>query len=156
MAPTNPEITPESLRERIEGSFPADMGVEPLELTDERCRGRVLVDDRHLHPGRLVHGGAWVALADSVAAWQTFRHLAPGYDFTTIEMKLNVFAAGRPGDELIATAEHLHAGRMTHVVEVRVNRDDRIVANLIVTQLILAPRASADADADAARQRARR
>ena len=36
MARTNPEITPEEIRKRIEGSFPADMGVEPLELTDER------------------------------------------------------------------------------------------------------------------------
>jgi uncharacterized protein (TIGR00369 family) len=136
---SNPEITPESLQERIAGSFPADMGVEPLELNDERCIGRIVVDRRHLHPGQLVHGGAWVALADSVAAWQTFRHLPPGYDFTTIEMKLNVLAGGRPGDELIATAEHLHVGRTTHVVEVRVHRGDRLVANLVVTQLVLAP-----------------
>jgi uncharacterized protein (TIGR00369 family) len=139
VASANPDITPDEIRERIRGSFPDDMGVEPLELTDELCRGRIVVDDRHLHPGRLVHGGVWVALADSVAAWQTFRHLPPGYDFTTIEMKLNVLAAGRPGDELVATAEHLHVGRTTHVVEVRVRRGDRVVANLIVTQLVLAP-----------------
>jgi len=135
----NPEITPESLRARVAGSFPADLGVEPLEITDDRSTGRIVVDARHLHPGGLVHGGAWVALADSVAAWQTFRHLPPGYNFTTVEMKLNVFAAGRPGDELIATAEHLHAGRSTHVVEVRVRSAERLVANLLVTQLVLAP-----------------
>jgi uncharacterized protein (TIGR00369 family) len=135
----NPEITPESLRARVAGSFPADLGVEPLEITDDRSIGRIVVDARHLHPGGLVHGGAWVALADSVAAWQTFRHLPPGHNFTTVEMKLNVFAAGRPGDELIATAEHLHAGRSTHVVEVRVRSAERLVANLLVTQLVLAP-----------------
>jgi uncharacterized protein (TIGR00369 family) len=135
-----PQITVDSIRERIASSFPDDMGVEPLALDDERCRGRIVVDDRHLHPGGLVHGGAWVGLADSVAAWQTFRHLPPRHDFTTVEMKLNVFAGGRPGDELIATAEHLHAGRSTHVVEVRVHCGDRLVANLLVTQLVLAPR----------------
>jgi 1,4-dihydroxy-2-naphthoyl-CoA hydrolase len=139
MPETNPDVTPESIQDRIRSSFPADMGVEPLELTDERCTGRIVVDDRHLHPGRLVHGGAWVALADSVAAWQTFRHLPAGHDFTTIEMKLNVMGAGRPGDELVASAEHLHAGRTTHVVEVRVHRGERLVANLVVTQLVLAP-----------------
>ena len=136
---TNPEVTSESLRARVADSFPADLGVEPLEVTDERSTGRIVVDERHLHPGGLVHGGAWVALADSVAAWQTFRHLPPGHNFTTVEMKLNVFAAGRPGDELIATAEHLHAGRSTHVVEVRVRSAERLVANLLVTQLVLAP-----------------
>ena len=130
----------DALRGRIEGSFPADLGVEPLEVADERTIGRIVVDRRHLHPGGLVHGGAWVALADSVAAWQTFRHLPPGHDFTTAEMKLNVFAGAGPGDELVATAEHLHAGRSTHVVEVRVRRGERLVANLLVTQLVLAPR----------------
>ena len=135
----NPEVTPESLRGRVADSFPADLGVEPLEVTDEWTKGRIVVDRRHLHPGGLVHGGAWVALADSIAAWQTFRHLPPGHNFTTIEMKLNVFAAGRPGDELIATAQHLHAGRTTHVVEVRVHCAERLVANLVVTQLVIAP-----------------
>jgi uncharacterized protein (TIGR00369 family) len=135
-----PRITVASIRERMDGSFPADMGVEPLEINDHLCRGRIFVDRRHLHPGGLVHGGAWVALADSVAAWQTFRHLPPGHDFTTIEMKLNVFAASGPGDELVATAQHLHAGRTTHVIEVRVHRGERLVANLVVTQLALAPR----------------
>jgi 1,4-dihydroxy-2-naphthoyl-CoA hydrolase len=136
---TNPEITPESLRARVAGSFPADLGVEPLEVTDERSIGRIVVDERHLHPGKLVHGGVWVGLGDTVAAWQTFRRLPPGHDFTTVEMKLNVFAAGRPGDELIATAEHLHAGRSTHVVEVRVHCAERLVANLVVTQLVISP-----------------
>jgi 1,4-dihydroxy-2-naphthoyl-CoA hydrolase len=139
VAEDEPQITADSIRERITGSFPAGMGVEPLEIGDERSRGRIVVDGRHLHPGGFVHGGAWVALADSVAAWQTFRHLPPGHDFTTAEMKLNVFAGGRAGDELVATAEHLHAGRSTHVVEVRVHRDERLVANLLVTQLVLAP-----------------
>jgi 1,4-dihydroxy-2-naphthoyl-CoA hydrolase len=135
----NRQVTPESIRERIAGSFPDQLGVEPLEITDECATGRVVVDDRHLHPGGLVHGGAWVALADSVAAWQTFRHLPPRHDFTTVEMKLNVFGPGRRGDELIATAEHLHAGRSTHVVEVRVSKGERRLANLLVTQFVIAP-----------------
>jgi len=134
------EFTAESIRERIAGSFPGDLGVEPLEVTDERVTGRIVVDERHLHPGGLVHGGAWVALADSVAAWQTFRHLPEDHDFTTIEMKLNVFGAGFPGRELVATAEHLHAGRSTHVVEVRVRDGEKLVANLLVTQFVIAPR----------------
>lgn len=140
MSDVNPEVTPDSIRERIAGSFPDQLGVEPLVIDDEKATGRIVVDQRHLHPGELVHGGAWVALADSVAAWQTFRHLPTGYDFTTVEMKLNVFTGARSGDELIAIAEHLHAGRSTHVVEVRVTKDDRPVANLIVTQFVLPPR----------------
>jgi 1,4-dihydroxy-2-naphthoyl-CoA hydrolase len=136
----NPNVTPDNIADRIRDSFPDDLGVEPIEATDESFVGRMVVDRRHLHPGGLVHGGAWVALADSVGAWQTFRRLPDGYDFTTVEMKLNVFGAARPGDELIASAEHLHAGRSTHVVEVRVTKGDSLVANLVITQFVLPPR----------------
>ena len=139
MSDPNRRITVDAIRDRLASAFPGDLGVEPLEITDERAVGRIVVDGRHLHPGGLVHGGAWVGLADSVGAWLTFRHLPPGHDFTTIEMKLNVFGAGRVGDELIATAEHLHAGRSTHVVEVRVRRHDRLLANLLITQFVIAP-----------------
>ena len=93
----NPDVTPDVLRERLEGTFPGDLGIEPLEITKERSQGRLLVDQRHLHPGGYVHGGVWAAFADTVAAWGTWRNLTAGSDFTTIEMKLNVFAAGRPG-----------------------------------------------------------
>jgi uncharacterized protein (TIGR00369 family) len=139
MPEPNPQVTAESVAERIRDSFPGDLGVEPVEVTDDLFVGRMVVDRRHLHPGGLVHGGAWVALADSVGAWQTFRHLPTDHDFTTVEMKLNVFGAAGPGDELIATAEHLHAGRSTHVVEVRVTKGDRLVANLVITQFVLPP-----------------
>ncbi len=137
-------ITPESVRSFLPGSFPGDLGIEPLEIEAERARGRIVVDRRHLHPGGYVHGGVWTALGDTVAAWVTFRNIPPRHDFTTIELKLNVFAAGVLGDEIVATGEPLHVGRSTVVIEVRIERrrDDhepRIAANLIVTQFVLPP-----------------
>jgi 1,4-dihydroxy-2-naphthoyl-CoA hydrolase len=134
---TNPQVTVESIRERLRDSFPDRLGVEPVEITDAHARGRLVVERQHLHPGGLLHGGVWVALTDTVGAWQTLRHLPPGHDFTTVELKLNVFSAAATGDELIATAEHLHAGRSTHVVQVRVAKGDRLAANLLLTQFVL-------------------
>jgi 1,4-dihydroxy-2-naphthoyl-CoA hydrolase len=139
MMPTGDAVTLEWVRGNLPGSLPGDLGVEAISIDDERCIGRMAVDERHLHPGGFVHGGAWVALADTVAAWQTFRHLPAEHGFTTVELKLNVFATGRLGDELTATAEHLHAGRSTHVIEVRVRNGERAVAHLLVTQFVLAP-----------------
>lgn len=137
-------ITPETVRGFLGDSFPARLGVEPLEIDDERARGRLVVDRRHLHPGGYVHGGAWTALGDTVAAWVTFRNIPPGADFTTIELKLNVFGSGREGDELVAEARNLHVGRSTVVVEVRIDRcrdgESKLAANLIVTQFVIPPR----------------
>lgn len=135
--PTNDAITPERSRQVTPGSFPGDLGIEIIEITDEHARGRMAVDRRHLHPGGYVHGGVWTALGDAVAAWGTFRHLPAGTDFTTIEMKTNVFAAAVTGEVLIATAQPLHVGRRTQVWETRIHRDERLVANFVCTQMVL-------------------
>ena len=133
----NPAITPERIRDVLTGTFPGDLGIEPVEIDERRAVGRMVVDRRHLHPGGYVHGGAWTAFADSVAAWGTMRNLEPGLDFTTLDLKLNVFAAGREGDVLDAVGEALHVGKRTQVWEVRVTRGDRLVANFTCTQVIL-------------------
>ena len=65
-----------------------------------------------------------MAFADTVAAWGTFRHLREGSDFTTAELKANVFAAGRPGDTLTAVGRPLHVGR-------------RVAAFFSCTQMVL-------------------
>ena len=138
------QVTPDDVRGFMPGTFPGDLGIEPLEIEADHTRGRIVVDRRHLHPGGYVHGGVWTALADTVAAWATFRNIPAGHDFTTIELKLNVFAAGLPGDELVATAHPLHVGRNTAVLEVHVERiraeERKLAAHFSVTQFVLPPR----------------
>ena len=102
--------------------------------------GRLLVDGRHLHPGGYVHGGVWVAFADTVAAWGTIRNLAAGgRGFTTAELKANVFTAAGPGDELRAIGRPLHIGRRTQVWEVRISKGEKPAAFFTCTQMVLAP-----------------
>ncbi len=160
----NPEITPELIKSWLPGTFPGDMAIEPVEITDEVATGRMVVDERHLHPGGFVHGGVWTAFGDSVAAWATFRALPPNHDFTTIELKLNVFRAGVLGDELICEARPLHIGGSTAVIEAKIRKghhqtgssslrseDPRMHAILIVTQFVLPgrdPRAERPAPGD--------
>jgi uncharacterized protein (TIGR00369 family) len=137
MAPTNPEVTVAASKPALEGSFPGDLGIELVEVDADRVVGRLAVDRRHLHPGGYVHGGVWVAFADTVAAWGTMRNLSAGDNFTTVELKVNVFASGRAGDELLATGEPLHRGRRTQVWEVRVTKAGRLAANFVCTQMVL-------------------
>ena len=134
---TNNRVTIDALVRALDGSFPGNLGIEPLKVEDDRVVGRMVVDHRHLHPGGYVHGGAWVAFADSVAAWGTMRNLPHGVNFTTIELKINVFAAGAEGDELIGHGQPLHRGRRTQVWEVRVEKEGRLMANFSCTQMVL-------------------
>jgi len=137
MAGTNKAITAELSAKRLAGTFPGDLGIELVEITDARVRGRMRVDRRHLHPAGYVHGGAWVAFADTVAAWGTLRHLPAGRGFTTVELKINVLASAGEGDELTATGEPLHVGSRTHVWLVQVFRAERLGANFVCTQIVL-------------------
>jgi 1,4-dihydroxy-2-naphthoyl-CoA hydrolase len=131
------EITAEGIAEIQKGTLPDELGVEPLEVTDELARGRLVVESRHLHPFGFLHGGGWVTLADTVAAWATLRHLPQGTGFSTVELKTNVFAGAKVGDELVATASPLHIGRRTQVWEVRITREDRLMAVFTCTQMVL-------------------
>lgn len=141
----NPAITAESIGAMLGATapgFPQALEIEPLAIDEERSIGAITVADIHLHPGKLVHGGVWTGLGDTVAAWQTLRHLSAGANFTTVELKLNAFAGAALGDRLTATARHLHRGRSTHVIEVRIERGEgaeaKLAANLIVTQFVIA------------------
>jgi uncharacterized protein (TIGR00369 family) len=144
LSPELRQITPEIVKQINPGTFPGDLGIEPISISPEESRGRLAIERRHLHPGGYVHGGVWVAFADTVAAWGTMSNLPAGrpVDFTTVELKTNVFAAGREGDVLEGIGRPLHVGRRTQVWEVRINRDDRTVAFFTCTQMILeaAPR----------------
>lgn len=137
MGPTNQAITPALSQELLPGSFPGNLGIELTEITDEHVRGRMLVDKRHLHPMGYVHGGAWVAFADTIAAWGTMRHLPEGRGFTTVELKVNVLASAADGDELTALGEPLHVGSRTQVWQVQVFLAQRLAANFICTQIVL-------------------
>jgi uncharacterized protein (TIGR00369 family) len=131
-------IEPADIQERIAGTFPGDLGIEVLDLADGGARGRLAAEKRHLHPGGFVHGGVWVALADTVAAWATISRLPAEHDFSTAEMKVNLFGVARAGDLLEADAQPLHVGRRTHVWEVRVSVGERLGALFVCTQVLVA------------------
>ncbi len=138
---TNEEITPELAARSLRGFFPGDLGIELTQIDDHKVHGRMPVTRGHLHPGGYLHGGAWTAFADTVAAWGTMRHLEDGAGFTTAELKMNVFAAAKEGDELTATGRPLHVGRRSQAWEVRVHvaGREKLGALFVCTQIILAP-----------------
>jgi uncharacterized protein (TIGR00369 family) len=130
-------FSPDDAARRLAGTFPGELGIEILETSVDGARGRLVAERRHLHPGGFVHGGVWVSLADTVAAWATFPNLRRGSDFSTAEMKTNLFGVAREGDVLEAAALPLHVGRRTQVWEVRVEVAGKLGALFVCTQVIV-------------------
>ncbi len=128
----------ESLQKTSVGLFPETLGVRFLEASADGVRGEMDVPRAMCTlPGRM-HGGAIMALADTLGAYATAINLPEGANTTTIESKTNFFAAGLEGGKVVGTATALHKGRRTMVWQTRIEREDgRLVAVVTQTQIVL-------------------
>jgi len=103
----------------------------------QRVVGRIVLGPQHSNGRDRVHGGAIMALADTLGAIGTVLNLPKGSVTTTIESKTNFLAAGR-GGELIGEALPLHLGRNTMVWQTTIrDGEERRVAIVTQTQLVI-------------------
>ncbi|HEX3406781.1 MAG TPA: PaaI family thioesterase [Caulobacteraceae bacterium] len=115
------------------------MGVEVIEATKARVVGRLAVREELTTGGHILHGGAYMAFADSLGAIAGFLNLAPGARTTTLESKTNFLGSARVGETITGEATPLHVGRRSSVWQTRVtNADGRLLALVIQTQMTIA------------------
>jgi 1,4-dihydroxy-2-naphthoyl-CoA hydrolase len=114
------------------------LGLELVTVTPDRVEAVLQVREELCTRPAVLHGGAVMALADTLGAIATVANLADGSTTTTIESKTNFFAAIPVGDTARAECTPLHRGRTTMVWQTRVMRSDgRVAALVIQTQLVL-------------------
>jgi len=82
-----------SIQDRLRGLFPDLLGVELTEVAQERVAARLTVRDELCTTGKVLHGGAIMAFADTLGAVGTFVNLPQGARTTTIESKTNFLGA---------------------------------------------------------------
>ena len=98
----------------------ATLGIEVVEATKERVVARMPVGPRVHQPFGLLHGGASVALAETVASTAAWMNVDQASQIVVgIEINANHLRAKRDG-VVTATATPLHVGRRTQVWDVRV------------------------------------
>jgi 1,4-dihydroxy-2-naphthoyl-CoA hydrolase len=86
----------------------------------------------------VLHGGAMMALADSVGALATVLNLPDGAWTTTIESKTNFLAALPVGEVARAACTPIHKGRQTMVWQTKISRADGRLAGVVTqTQLVI-------------------
>ncbi len=118
--------------------FSVACGIELDAAKPDEVTGRLAWTPERCTAGGVLHGGALMALADSLGALCAFLNLPAGAAGTsTIESKTNFFRAVR-GGQVIATARPLHVGRTIIVVQTDI-RDvgGRRVAQATQTQAVL-------------------
>jgi 1,4-dihydroxy-2-naphthoyl-CoA hydrolase len=117
--------------------FAAGIGVQIDSADKEQVVGRLPYDASRTTAGSALHGGALIALADSVGAVCAFLNLPPGAGTSTTSSS-TVFLRGARSD-VSATARPLHVGRSTIVVQTELrDADGRLVAQVTQSQAVLA------------------
>jgi len=118
------------------------MGVSVVSVAPDLVIGELKVRDGLCTRPNILHGGAYMAFADTIGAVATVANLKDGETTTTIESKTNFFAAIPLGDTARAECTPLHKGRSTMVWQTRITRGDgRLCAVVIQTQMVLKARA---------------
>jgi len=118
--------------------FPRLMGVEVLEATKEKIRGRLAVRPDLCTSGHILHGGAIMAFADTLGAIGAFLNLPEGAGTTTIESKTNFIGSAKEGTTVSAETTPIHVGRRTSVWQTRITREDgKLVAIVTQSQMVL-------------------
>ena len=96
------------------------LGIEIVEATKERVVARMPVGPRVHQPFGLLHGGASVALAETVASTAAWMNVDQATQIVVgVEINANHLRAKRDG-VVTATATALHVGGRTQVWDVRI------------------------------------
>ncbi len=131
----------DSLHQRQAALFPGLLGIEFVEVTPERVLARLTVRPELCTVGDRLHGGAFMAFADTLGAVGTVVNLPRDAGTTTIESKTNFLGAAPAGSVVTGESTPLHRGRTTMVWQTAIrNADGKLLAMITQTQMVLPAR----------------
>ncbi len=123
--------------QRIQGTFAGVLGMEFTHLAPDRVEAVLAIRPEHRQPWGIVHGGAVMTLADTVAGAGAYMNLGEEQETVTVELKINLIGAVREG-MIRAEAVPLHRGRTTSVWEGRItDAAGKLIAVSLSTHLVL-------------------
>lgn len=118
--------TLEGLNAMSANSLPAHLGIVFTEIGEDYLKATMSVDERTVQPVRLLHGGASVALAETMGSVAGVLCL-PDIEKQTVvgvEINANHLSSAKEGDLVTATVRPLKVGRKLHVWEIKIHRSD--------------------------------
>jgi 1,4-dihydroxy-2-naphthoyl-CoA hydrolase len=119
--------------------FADHLGIDFVSAERDKIVAKMRVAPEHCTLGGKVHGGAVMALADTMGGVGAFLNLdETSAGTTTIESKTNFLGGAPAGAVLVATTAPVHRGRRTQVWQTRIETEEgRPVALVTQTQLTL-------------------
>lgn len=133
-----PNITPDLLNARSQQSLVSHLGIEFIEVGPDFLRAKMPVDKRTIQPFGLLHGGASVALAETVGSVASSLQIDLNEQICVgMEINANHVRSVRSG-YVYGTARPIHLGRKTHIWEIKITDDaENLVSVSRLTMMIL-------------------
>jgi uncharacterized protein (TIGR00369 family) len=100
------------------------LGIDVVELTATRVIATMPVDNRTKQPFGILHGGASLALAETVASLGATANVDRA-EFVAVGLEINANHIRAKSEGMVtATATPIHIGKTTHVWDVRIIDED--------------------------------
>ena len=128
----------DTVQKMIAPGFAGLMGLRLTELAPDRVVAEMRVRADLCTGGGILHGGAYMAFADTLGAVGTVVNLAAGKRTTTTDSSTKFIAGARVDTTVTAECVALHRGRSTMVWQTSVRNDQgKLCAVVTQTQLVL-------------------
>ena len=134
----NKTETLKSLNEMCSQTLMEHLGIVYTEVGEDYLVAEMEVTSNHFQPMKILHGGATLALSESVGSALSVIHAdLKNHDVKGMEINANHIRSIRKG-KITAKAKFIHKGRITHVVGVKVlNEQDKLVSVCRITNVII-------------------
>jgi 1,4-dihydroxy-2-naphthoyl-CoA hydrolase len=122
----------------IKGTLMETLGIQFTEITETSICGTMPIDHRTIQPAGVVHGGAYMALAETLGSAGSMLSIDPKlFNVLGLEMKGNYLRTAKSG-KVHGKATPVHAGKTTQLWNVDMWDDDgNLLATCRITNIIL-------------------
>jgi 1,4-dihydroxy-2-naphthoyl-CoA hydrolase len=120
--------------------LPDTLGFEVLDADEDSARGRFPVADPVRQPMGIVHGGAYAAMAETLASLATWAQVAPGGKIAVGQSNDTSFLRPVGEGTVHAHARRRHRGRTSWVWEIDFTDDEGRLCALSRVTMAVRPR----------------
>lgn len=135
------EIPLEKLNALAKHALMGNLGIQYTYASEDRIEATMPVDERTRQPFGILHGGATLALAETVAGLGSMIICQPDEMVVGMQVSGNHISSAHEGDTVRAIGTIVHKGRSSHVWNVDVvTSTDKLVSSVRVVNSILKKR----------------
>lgn len=132
------EVPLDLLNARGKHALMGNLGIQYTYASETRVEATMPVDERTRQPFGILHGGATLALAETVAGLGSMLIVQPDEIVVGMQVSGNHISSAHEGDTVRAIATIIHKGRSSHVWNVDVfTSTDRLVSSVRVMNSVM-------------------